>query len=213
MKAARERGSSCWVSMICQWVSRAICWLSQTAGDYNYPGAKGGEREACSVNRLPLLSCMDVAHSQGPRSCTSTTLDWTWLLNLFTLGVFSLCNQYSLLLQCAAGTGNDQVTAIIQAHGVFKLSANTGTTQTIITVTDQSEGITTSFAFKTGIFQGQRRLRAFHHSPLWVLCFVSFKLIQHHNWTTSNTICFLHSIRVTPQEKPHVLQVKWQNST
>lgn len=108
MKAAwfseRERESSCWVSMICQWVSRAICWLSQTAGDYNYPGTEGGEREACSVNRLPLLSCMDVAHSQGPRSCTSTTLYWAWLLNLFTLGVFSLCNQYSLLLQCTAGT-------------------------------------------------------------------------------------------------------------
>lgn len=108
------RESSSCVSMICQWVSRAICWLSQTAGDYNYPGAEGGEREACSVNRLPLLSCVDVARSQGPHSCTSTTLYWMWLLNLFTLGVFSLCNQYSLLLQCTAGTGIDRVTRMIQ---------------------------------------------------------------------------------------------------
>lgn len=32
------------------------------------------EREACSVKRLPLLSCMVVAHSQELHSCTSTTL-------------------------------------------------------------------------------------------------------------------------------------------
>lgn len=108
--------------MICQWVSRAICWLSQTAGDYNYPGAEGGEREPCSVNRLPLLSCMNVAHSQGPHSSTSTTLHWMWLLNLFTLGVFFPCNQYSLLLQCTAGTGNDRVTRMIQTQRVFELT-------------------------------------------------------------------------------------------
>lgn len=103
-----ERERSCWVSMICQWVSRAICWLSQTVGDCNYPGAEGGKREACSVNRLPLLLCMDVAHSQGPHSCMSTTSYWMWLLNLFSLGVFSVCNQYTLLLQCAAGTAELQ---------------------------------------------------------------------------------------------------------
>lgn len=131
-----ETASTCWVSMICQWVSRAICWLSQTAGDHNYPGAEGGKREACSVNGLPLLSCMDVARSQGPHSCTSTTLYWMWLLNLFTLGVFSLCNQYRLLLQCTAGTGTDRVTRMIQTQRVFKLSANTAATETtIITVT------------------------------------------------------------------------------
>ena len=73
------RESSCWVSMICRWVSRAICWLSQTAGDYNYPAAEEGAREACSVNRLALLSCMFVAHSQGPHSCTSTALYRMWL--------------------------------------------------------------------------------------------------------------------------------------
>lgn len=100
----REIASSCWVSMICQWVSGAICWLSQTAGDYNYPGAEGGAREARSVKRLPLHSCMYVAHSQGPRSCTSKSLYRMWLLNLFTLGEFSLCNQYSVLPQSADGT-------------------------------------------------------------------------------------------------------------
>lgn len=90
-----------------------------------------------------------------------------WLLNLFTLGVFSLCNQYSLLLQRAAGTGNDQVTTMIQTHGVFKLSAYTGTTETtIITVIVRMRASQLPFAFKTGILQDHRPLRAFHQSPL-----------------------------------------------
>lgn len=38
-----EREASCRVSMICHWVSRAICGPSQTAGHYNYPGTEGGE--------------------------------------------------------------------------------------------------------------------------------------------------------------------------
>lgn len=156
-----ERESSCWVSTICQWVSRAICWLSQTAGDYNYPGAEGGEREACSVNRLPLLPCMDVAHSQGPRSCMSTTLYWMWLLNLFTLGVFSLCNQYSLLLQRTAGTE-------LQEWYRLRECLNCQLTLELLKLLSLLSLIrlTTSFAFKTGIFQGHHRLRAFHHCPL-----------------------------------------------
>lgn len=61
-------GSRC-VSMICLWVSRAICWLSQTAGHYNYPGAGGGAGPACGVARLPSLPARsDVAHSQPSAS-------------------------------------------------------------------------------------------------------------------------------------------------
>lgn len=72
-------GDSCWVSMICQWVSRAICWLSQTAGDYNYPGAGGGDGPACDrPPSQPLLPHPPArtwpAASRQPRSCTSTTL-------------------------------------------------------------------------------------------------------------------------------------------
>lgn len=152
--------------MICQWVSRAICWLSKTAGDYNYPGAEGEERQACSVNRLPLLSCMDVARSQGSHSCMPTTLYWMWLLNLFTLGVFSFCNQYSLLLQCTAGTGNDWVYKN-DLNSEFNLSTNSETTRTtVIIVSDESVRITTYFAFKTGLLQGQHLLRACLQCPV-----------------------------------------------
>lgn len=183
-----ERENSCWVSMICQWVSRAICWLSQTAGDYNYPGTEGGERGACSVNRLPLLSCMDVAHSQRPHSCMSTTLFWTWLLNLFTLGVFSLCNQYSLLLRRTAGAGNGRVTRMIQTQRVFKLSTNAGACETsIVTATDKTVGITTSFCF-----QDRDLLRSSSAQSLSSLSTVSFLFLFSLNecsWTSVN-VCF-----------------------
>ncbi len=122
---------------------------------------KGGEREACRVNRLPLLSCMDVAHSQGPRSCTSTTLYWMWLLNLFTLGVFSLCNQYSLLLQRTAGTE-------LQEWYRLKECLNCQLALELLKLLSLLSLIrlTTSFAFKTGVFQGHHQLRAFHQCPL-----------------------------------------------
>lgn len=142
-----EGESSCWVSMICQWVSRAICWLSQTAGDYNYPGTEGGERGACSVSRLPLLSCMDVALSQQPHSCMSTTLFWMWLLNLFTLGLFSLCNQYSLLLQRTAGAGNSRVSRMIQTQRCVQTVSAAARGTSVITVTDKAANITAFFFY------------------------------------------------------------------
>lgn len=63
-------------------------------------------------------------------------------LNLLTLGVFSLCNQYSLpLLQRAAGT---EFTATIQT-----VSTNTGAAETtVITAACETAGIITSFAFQ-----------------------------------------------------------------
>lgn len=63
-------GDSCWVSMICQWVSRAICWLSQTAGDYNYPGAGGGDGPACGVGRTPFTP---PTLGRGPQPAASLT--------------------------------------------------------------------------------------------------------------------------------------------
>lgn len=47
-------------------------------------------------------------HGCGPQPEASELFYSMWLLNLFTLGEFSLCNQYSLVLQCPAGTGNEQ---------------------------------------------------------------------------------------------------------
>lgn len=42
-------------------------------------------RRARSVNRLPLLSSMDVVHSQRPHSYMSATLCTMWLLNVFSV--------------------------------------------------------------------------------------------------------------------------------
>lgn len=71
--------------------------------------SRNWRRGACSANRLPLLSSMDVVHSQRPHSCVSTTLYRMWLLNLFPLGVFSVCNQYSLPLRRTTGAGHGRV--------------------------------------------------------------------------------------------------------
>lgn len=74
-----------------------------------------------------------------------------WLLNLFTLGVFFACNQYSLppppmlmllmllLLPSTAGAGSGRLIIMAQTQRVFKLPTGAGASETcVITVADQT---------------------------------------------------------------------------
>lgn len=73
-----------------------------------------------------------------------------WLLNLFTLGVFFACNQYSLLpppppvlllLQSTTGAGSGRLIIMTQTQRVFKLTTGAGASETcVITVADQTPG-------------------------------------------------------------------------
>lgn len=78
--------------MICQWVSRAICWLSQTAGDYNYPGTGegdwvGGERG--SVEQTPFTPL----RGRGPQPAASQLHVYNFILNV----AFKFVHTWSVL--------------------------------------------------------------------------------------------------------------------